>query len=103
MEQIIAKILEIEAEAKKMVNDTYRKSVDMTGDIESESTKVRDEFMHRADARIEKICAEEQKFFDDSTAVMQQKHEQDIARLEDIYARNADAWCEDIFSRIIKK
>ena len=101
MEDFIKKIVDMENEAKKIVEDAERRQAAQPDELAGEFAAMEAEIRQRADVKLEKLKKIE---LDDQTALIAGIEKESAAEsetLERVFAANKDKWVEEITERVI--
>ncbi len=101
MEDMISKIVEMDKKARDMTAEAQKSKVDCEQDIVITKEKIKNDFIERALARIKINEQTEKENAKKKLEQIEQKNAIIAQNLEKRYADYADAWVEEIVSRVI--
>ncbi len=101
MEDIISKIIDIEAQAQEIIKDAKAADENLDADIKTESDKLHKDIADRAAAKTVTIRQLEDGDAQKRIEEIRKKAETDIASLNEKYNKNKDEWAERIVSNIV--
>ena len=99
MDEIIAQILAIDAEAQKKLQDAYaqRDAMQIDADAEKEASGLK----VKCESRIRKIYDCEKEEAETETAEIQEDLERQTCRLEELFAENKKVWAKEIAEAVV--
>ena len=98
---ILNKIIEAEKRAQSIVNEALDKESALGETLLREITDLRNNYVHREDARIDRTEAEEKAYADEQIQTIIEEYNKRLEQINLIYTENRSKWTEDIFQRII--
>lgn len=100
MLEIIERILNIEAAADEVVCEARTAKESFDADVSKEIDSLRTDIKKRSDSRIEKLKSFEDGEADAMVAKVQSDTEAARARLDKLYADNAEKWITKVFENV---
>ena len=101
MENLINRILEIDEDAKKKLDNAYKKKSDILCDAEKQEDQIKEDVFKKVNGRVEKVEEFEKSNSDEKLAELAKKTEDEIAALDKTYNENHDKWEDEIYRNII--
>lgn len=101
MEDLIMKIIDIEAQAQEIIKDAKTADDNLEADIKTETEKLHKEIENKAAAKTETIKKLEDDEAEKKIKEIREKTKSDIAVLEKKYSENKDAWVDSVINAII--
>ena len=103
MQEIIKKLIEVDKNARKKIENARSQRADVMGEIEKKRSEIKlktqQDFNRLSQENREKATEEfEKKYSED---VVKKENEQAIKKLDSIYELNREKWTEEIFHRVI--
>ncbi|MGN0536836.1 MAG: hypothetical protein ACI4M3_02530 [Acutalibacteraceae bacterium] len=101
MEDMVSKIVEMDKKARDLTAEAQKSKVDYEQDVVVTKEKIKNDFIERALARIKINEQTERENAKKKLEQIEQKNAAIAQNLEKRYADYADAWVEEIVSRVI--
>ena len=101
MENLINRILEIDEDAKKKLDNAYKKKSDILCAAEKQEDQIKEDVLKRVNGRVEKVEEFEQSNADEKLAELAKKTAEEISALDNTYNENHDKWEDEICRNII--
>ena len=102
MEEIIAKIIEIEERARDIVKDAENAKKGLENELARETERLRHDIAERAEKKNEALREYEDGEADKKIAQINAEAERVMQSLEAKFNENKDKWVEDIFDSVTK-
>lgn len=100
MEDMIAKIVEMDKKARDMTDEAQKKKLDYEQHIIRKKEKIKNEYLERAKKRIAINQQSAQKKADEYLMVIQKRDSAVIKELDRAYEKNCDKWVDSIVNRV---
>ena len=100
MEDMIAKIVEMDKKARDMTEEAQRNKLDYENQVLAKRENIKNEFLGRAKKRISINQEAAQKKADASLKLIEERDSAVIGRLESVYKENCDKWVDEIVARV---
>ncbi|MCX7658790.1 MAG: hypothetical protein N2Z57_08950 [Oscillospiraceae bacterium] len=101
MDNIINKIIEIDDEACRRVEDAEEKKKQIISQAKIEAAGIKEEHKKRADEKLIKVEECEKSVADEKIAKIENEKQEKIKALQKIFDDNHLAWEQEIFKRIV--
>lgn len=101
MEDLIMKIIDIEAQAQEMIKDAKTADENLDADIKTETDKLHKDIANKAAAKAVTIKQLEDGEAQKRIEKIRERTDADIASLNEKYNKNKDEWVERIVSNIV--
>lgn len=101
MENLINRILEIDENAKKKLEDAYKQKSQIICEAEKQEEKIKEDVFKRVNGRVEKVEEFEKSNADEKLAELEKKTAEEIAALDKAFDENHEKWENDIYRNII--
>lgn len=101
MEDMLAKIVEMDEKARKLTEEANEEKVNLEQDIAKAKEAVYNNYIEEARKRIARNEVTERKAADDKLEEFQQKQKESFERLEKTYSENCDKWVDAIVNQVI--
>jgi hypothetical protein len=101
MQDIIQKIIEIDEAAQKMTDDALALKAEAEASIESDKKVLREKYIAKARARIQKNAETEQKFLEEALGEIEQKYAAVSQRLDNVYNEQHEKWVNELYNKVI--
>lgn len=101
MEELIAKIIDIEAQAQEIVKAAKTAKKNLEADIEKDTEELHSDIEHKAAAKTETIHQLEDSLAEEKIGAIRKKTKADIEALEKKYSELKSGWVDRIVSNII--
>lgn len=101
MEDLIMKIIDIEAQAQEIIKDAKTADDNLEADIYAETEKLHKEIENKAAAKTETIKKLEDDEAEKKIKEIREKTNSTIAALNNKYSENKDEWVKKIIDGII--
>lgn len=102
MEDMIAKILDMDRKARDMTNAAQQSKIDYEKEIIRTKEKIKTDYIEKANERIRINTQAAQKSADEKLAGIEEKNEAVIRSLEKADAENHEKWVNEIVSRVLE-
>lgn len=100
MEDMIAKIVEMDRKAQDMTDEAQQKRLDYEQHILRKKERIKNEYLERAKKRIAINQQSAQKKADNTLAMIKERDEVIIKELDKAYEKNCDTWVNTIVARV---
>ena len=101
MEDMIAKIVEMDKRARGLSDEATQSRMDYEKEITLAKDKIKNDYLERAKERIKINRQSEQKKADESLRRIEAENAGIIEKLEACDRENHDKWVEEIYTRIV--
>lgn len=101
MEDMIAKIVEMDKKARDMTAEAQRNKLDYENQVIAKRESIKNDFLERAKKRIAINQESAQKKADASLKLIEERDSAVIRRLDSVYETNCDKWVDEIVARVI--
>lgn len=101
MEDMLAKIVEMDEKARELTEEANREKATSEQDIAKAKEAVYNDYIEKARKRIAKNEQTERKAAENKLREVQQKQKETLERLEQLYSENCDKWVDTIVDRVI--
>lgn len=101
MEDMIAKIVEMDKKARELNDKAQKTKVDYENQIILKKEKIKNDYLERAKKRIAINQQTAQKRADEKLALIETQNQAIVAKLEKTYVENVDKWVDEITARVI--
>lgn len=101
MEDMIAKIVEMDKKARELNEKAQKNKIDYEHNVVLTKEKIKNDYLERAKKRIAINQQTARKRADERLAGIREKNNAIILRLEESYAKDGDRWVENIVGRVI--
>lgn len=101
MENIINKIIEIDENARRRLEEACQKKSEILCDAEKQEVAIRNDVLQRVKGRVEKIEEFEKTNADEKLEELNKKKEEAISYLNTIYNDNHEQWEKEIYNNIL--
>ena len=101
MEDMIAKIVEMDKKARELNEKAQKTKIDYEHQVVIKKETIKNDYLERAKKRIAINQQTAQKRADERLAVIKAKNQSVSEKLEKSYADNGDKWVDEIVSRVI--
>ena len=101
MQKIFDAIIKTDLKAQQLAAEAEERQKNLQKEIEEKKQALRQMYMERAEARLNKIRAQEEEFGRQQTEQFQNRAKENKARLDSLYQANQKKWIEEITARII--
>jgi DNA anti-recombination protein RmuC len=95
--QLVSSIVAAEHQAQAIASEAKAKKKTLDADLAQETEALRASYQARAQARVEKVAAQEAQFTQESMEQLSKELDRDMARMEEHYQANRDRWVEELF------
>lgn len=102
MEDMLAKIVEMDERARELTEEANREKVNSEADIAKAKEDVYNNYIEKARKRIAKNEITERKAADEKFKKSQQEQKEALERLEKTFSENCDKWVDSIVSAVIE-
>lgn len=100
---LINRIIEAEQRARHLADEAREKRKAMHTELETATTGLRESYLDRARARIEKVKERETSFTEERLAELSVAFEADMKSIEAAFEKNQDEWVDKLFSMIVRR
>ena len=101
MEDMIAKIVEMDKKARELNEKAQKTKIDYEHQVVIKKETIKNDYLERAKKRIAINQQTAQKRADEKLAGKKKKNQAVSEKLEKSYADNGDKWVDEIVSRVI--
>lgn len=101
MQDMIAKIVEMDEKAREMTAQAQREKAMSEQDIAQAKEKIYNDFIERARRRIKINEETERKAAEENWKKTEAQHQQTLARLEKVRTENSEKWADEIVKRVL--
>ncbi len=101
MEDMIAKIVEMDKKARELNDKAQKTKIDYEHNIVLTKEKIKTDYLERAKKRIAINQQTAQKRADEKLSAIHQKNQAIARRLEECYEQNGDKWVAEIVGRVL--
>ena len=103
MESIINKILEIDENARKKLENAYTTKSQILYEAEQEEDNIKKDVLNRVSGRVAKVEEFEKTTADEKIEKIKNQSYQTIEYINKKFEENHQQWEEDIFKKVIEK
>ncbi|MBC8570150.1 hypothetical protein [Zongyangia hominis] len=103
MDQVIARLLEVDKEAAKLVDDAKEELEKIKEAMEGEKLQFKQAYIERAKRRIQLLEKEENEHMDKASAELAEYYNKRQQQLQETYDERHEAWEQTIFDRCLAK
>lgn len=100
MEDMIAKIIEMDKKAREMNDEAQRRKLNYEQHIIRKKESIKNDYLERAKKRIAINQQTAQKKADSTLQMIRERDEAIIRELEQSYEKNCDTWVDTIVSHV---
>ena len=100
MEEMIAKIIEMDKKAREMNEKAQKTKLSYENEVLLTKEKIKNDYLERANKRIAINQQTAQKRADEKLSAITQKNQAVSESLEKAYTENGDKWVNEIVSRV---
>lgn len=101
MEDMIAKIVEMDKKARSMTEEARKSKLDYENQVIEKRESIKNEFLERAEKRIAINTESARKKADITLKQIEERDSAVIKRLDDEYKRSGDKWVDEIVARVV--
>lgn len=101
MQELLAKIVEMDAKARRIKEQAERDKLSSEAEIEELRQKIYDDYITRAKDRVEKNISVDRHLAEEAYAEKLADKERLSKALREVYDQNRDAWIDGIVDRVI--
>jgi len=101
MEEVIRKIIQIELDAKKMINDVLEEKKVKEENHNKAINQLREETFKRAKSKVEQIRLREFKEIEDSEIKKRQRCEARLQQMDAYAKEKMDIWVDELVNRVL--
>lgn len=101
MDNVINSILNIDSEAKRRLTEAEAKRNQIIADARAEEERIVSECITEADKRLKAIEDNERAEADRKSAAVTAERDKEIARLNEVFEKNHQAWENEIYNSVI--
>ncbi len=101
MEDMIAKIVEMDKKARSMNEEAQKNKLDYENQVIAKRENIKNDFLERAEKRIAINRDSARKKADSTLKQIEERDSAVIRRLDDTYEQNCDKWVDEIVARCI--
>lgn len=98
-EDIIGELIRMDREARESVEDAQKKCDTAKAQIEQEAAGLREQYMERADHRVENMRTQVQKDCNEQAAQLQLVFDRARTEFDECFAKNKARWTDEIVER----
>lgn len=103
MDQVIARLLEVDKEAAKLVDDARDELEKIKEAMEGEKLEFKQTYIDRAKRRIQLLEQEEKAHMDQASVQLEKYYEEKQIKLQEQYDEKHKEWEQAIFERCLAK
>lgn len=103
MEDMIARIIDMDKKARDITNKAQQTKVDYEKEIILKKEKIKQDYLERAKERVKVNRQNAQKKADDSLKKIEAKNAAVMEKLKKIDAENHDRWVSEIVQRVLEE
>ena len=103
LQEVIQRILDTDAEAKKITLEANNLREKTEQSLAQKKAELRENYLNKARRRIEQMKKEEAALAEEAIAVAENAHKQDLDLLEQQYAAHKEIWTDEIFRWIVSQ
>ena len=100
MEDMIAKIVEMDKKARDMTEEAQKNKLDYENQVIAKRESIKNDFQKKKKKRISINQESAQKKADASLKLIEERDSAVISRLDSVYKENCDKWVDEIVSRV---
>ncbi len=100
MEDMIAKIVEMDKKARDMTDEAQQKRLEYEQHIARKKERIKNDYLERAKKRIAINQQTAQKKADSTLEMIRKRDEAIIQALESSYEKNCESWVDTIVARV---
>ncbi len=101
MEDMIARIVEMDKKARDMTAQAQQKKLDFENKVIAKRESMKNDYLERAKKRVASNRQAAQKKADAALKKIEERDSAVIQRLESVYAQKGDQWVDDIVARVV--
>lgn len=101
MDDIIKSIIDIDRGASKKLEDAEKKKLKIISDAKAEEERLISKAVDDSKAELERLEKQEQDKTDKKIADLEAEKNAKISAMQSSFEKNADKWCDEIFSAVI--
>ena len=101
MEDMVAKIVEMDKKARDMTAQAQQKKLDFENEVIAKRENMKNDYLERAKKRVAMNRQTAQKKADAALRQIEERDSAVIQRLESVYARDGDKWVDEIVARVV--
>lgn len=101
MEDMIARIVEMDKKARDMTAQAQQKKLDFENQVIAKRENMKNDFLERAKKRIAINRQAAQKKADATLKQIEERDSAVIQRLESVYAQKGSQWVDEIVARVV--
>ncbi|MDP4109780.1 MAG: hypothetical protein Q8878_07125 [Bacillota bacterium] len=98
---IINRIIEAEQQAQKIAGEAASAKEHLNETISVNREKIHEDYMSRADRRIEIVRNSEKETTDEAIAKLDELLKQKLATVESTYTQNRERWIDTLFGSVV--
>lgn len=102
MEDMIAKIVEMDKKAREMNEKAQHEKLDYENEVIAKRESMKNDYLERAKKRIAINRQSAQKKADASLKLIEERDSAVISRLNSVYEENCGRWVDEIVERVIE-
>ncbi|HCC35500.1 MAG TPA: hypothetical protein DEQ02_07660 [Ruminococcaceae bacterium] len=103
MEDMIKRILDVDTKARNMTSKAEQARALSLRNIPERTTKLKQEYLERANERVEKVEAAEKEAAEASFLEKASVHKEALLRLEQIFEHNKETWVNEIVKSVLEE
>ena len=101
MEDMIAKIIDMDKKARNLTDEAQKSKISYENEILKTKEKIKNDYLDRAKERIEINKQTAQKKADTQLKEIEEKNDSVIRKLNSSYSENGDKWVDEIVKRVV--
>lgn len=101
MEDMIQKIVEMDKKARDITAEAQKSKIDYEHEIIRTKEKIKNDFLERAQKRVEINSRVARQKADDEIKVIRSRYSDLTEKLDNNYSENGDKWVDEIVSRVV--
>lgn len=101
LQEVIQKILDSDAAARNITVEAKSARRKTEKEIAEKKIKLREDYLEKANERIEKMRIEERKIADEVIAKAAEEHEKQLEHLEKQYREGKAGWVDEVFRHTV--
>ena len=101
MKEMVAKIVEMDRQARKLTDNAKAHKDGSQGEIEQSRKDIRQKYMNAATQKVKALRTTEEQLAAERWTEFSERSDKIVENLERSYKENGDKWVDEIVSRII--
>lgn len=99
--EIVKKLMEVERRAKQIIAEADNRKMHIEEEINSEISKMNDDYISRANARVEKVVSFEEELAAEKSEKLRKDTDERINELKKKYNENKEKWLDELYKKVI--